>query len=79
VTSRASRVHGDSGSAQDPISWQEVANEGGEYDEFLFVHQLEHALMTETCNAREAFFNAEILEAEIADKAVPREIGALRT
>jgi len=35
--------------------------------------------MTETRSAREAFFNAEILEAEIADKAVPREIGALRT
>ncbi|MBM7414202.1 MULTISPECIES: hypothetical protein [Nocardiaceae] len=65
-------------STPDPVLWQDVSNEN-RYDDFLFVHQLAHANMHETRSAREAFFNAEILEAEVADKAVPREVGALRT
>lgn len=65
------------GPSGEQIPWQDVADEQ-HYDDFLFVHQLAHANMTETRSAREAFFNAEILEAEIADKAVPRETGALR-
>lgn len=63
--------------AGEEVLWQDVSNEQ-QYDDFLFVHQLAHANMHETRSAREAFFNAEILEAEVADKAVPREAGALR-
>jgi hypothetical protein len=65
------------GAAGEPIQWQDVSDEQ-QYDDFLFIHQLAHANMHETRSAREAFFNAEILEAEVADKAVPREAGALR-
>lgn len=61
----------------EPIQWRDVANDQ-RYDDFLFVHQLARANMLETRSAREAFFNAEILENEIADKAVPRETSALR-
>lgn len=65
------------GAAGQPIQWQDASDEQ-QYDDFLFVHQLGHADLHETRSAREAFFNAEILEAEVADKAVPREVGALR-
>ena len=62
----------------EPRPWREIADVG-RYDEFLFVHQLARANFTETRAAREAFFNADLLEGEIADKAVPRETNALRT
>lgn len=60
-----------------PIPWEDLDDDAG-YDRSLFVHQLRAGNLTETRSAREAFFNAEILEAEIADKAVQRETDALK-
>ncbi|WP_157157010.1 hypothetical protein [Diaminobutyricimonas sp. LJ205] len=48
------------------------------YDDTLFVRQMHAAELMETSQAREAFFNAEILTQEIEDKGVPAEIERLR-
>lgn len=50
-----------------------------EYVDTLFVRQMLEADMPETREAREAFFNAEILEREIMDKSIAAEVGALST
>ncbi|MFS4095233.1 serine/threonine protein kinase [Streptomyces sp. AF1A] len=47
------------------------------YDGALFVRQMHEAGMFACDEAKEEFFNAEILSREIADKAVPEEISAL--
>lgn len=49
------------------------------YDDALFVRQLDEARLPETFAAREAFFNAEILEREVIDKGVQSEASALAT
>lgn len=61
----------------EPVRWRDLDDEDN-YGGSLFVHQLRTANLVETRSAREAFFNAEILEAEIADKALPRELDALK-
>ncbi|MFF7167374.1 hypothetical protein ACFZBP_39395 [Streptomyces sp. NPDC008086] len=48
-----------------------------QYEGALFVHQLRHAGMIECDDAKEEFFNAEILSHEVTDKAVPEEMEAL--
>lgn len=47
------------------------------YEGALFVQQLRHAGMIECDDAKEEFFNAEILSHEVTDKAVPEEVEAL--
>lgn len=49
------------------------------YSNALFVRQLDEARLPETFAAREAFFNAEILEREVIDKGVQSEGSALAT
>lgn len=49
------------------------------YDGALFVRQLDEAGLPETFSAREAFFNAEILEREVTDKGLVTEMSALST
>jgi hypothetical protein len=49
------------------------------YDDALFVRQMDEAGLPETFAAREAFFNAEILEREVTDKGIQPEISALST
>ncbi|WP_338684001.1 hypothetical protein QD712_26015 [Streptomyces acidiscabies] len=48
-----------------------------QYEGALFVRQMRHAGMVECDDAKEEFFNAEILSHEVTDKAVPEEIDAL--
>lgn len=50
-----------------------------EYDDALFVHQMNEAGLPETFSAREAFFNAEILEREVTDKGIATELSTLST
>ncbi|MAS53416.1 MAG: hypothetical protein CMJ44_02095 [Pimelobacter sp.] len=49
-----------------------------QFDDALFVRQMEAANLLETRSAREAFYNAEILTQEVEDKAVPAEMDRLR-
>lgn len=49
------------------------------YDGALFVRQMDEAGLPETFSAREAFFNAEILEREVMDKGIASEVSALST
>ncbi|MHA7210069.1 hypothetical protein [Arthrobacter sp. MDT1-65] len=49
------------------------------YDGALFVRQMNEAGLPETFAAREAFFNAEILEREVTDKGIQPEVSALST
>lgn len=49
-----------------------------ELDRALFVRQLRAAGHVELAGAKYEFFNAELLAREILDKAVPRELDALR-
>ena len=49
------------------------------YDDALFVRQMDEAGLPETFAAREAFFNAEILEREVVDKGIQPEVSALST
>lgn len=49
------------------------------YDDALFVRQMNEAGLPETFAAREAFFNAEILEREVTDKGIKSEVSALST
>ncbi|MET4226236.1 hypothetical protein [Oerskovia enterophila] len=49
------------------------------YDDALFVRQMDEAGLPETFAAREAFFNAEILEREVIDKGMAPEVSALST
>lgn len=49
-----------------------------DYTETLFARQMDEAGLVETHSAREAFFNAEILTREIADKGIPAEENALQ-
>ncbi|WP_125099273.1 hypothetical protein [Leucobacter chromiireducens] len=62
-----------------PTRGLQMLPEEAEYDDALFVHQLNEAGISETNSAREAFFNAEILEREIADKGIGRELTGLAT
>ncbi len=48
-----------------------------QYDGALFVRQMHHADMFECDDAKEEFFNAEILSHEVTDKAVAEELEAL--
>ncbi|QJT03185.1 serine/threonine protein kinase [Streptomyces asoensis] len=48
-----------------------------QYEGALFVRQMEHAGMFECDDAKEEFFNAEILSHEVTDKAVTEEVEAL--
>lgn len=50
-----------------------------QYDGALFVRQMGEAGLPETFAAREAFFNAEILEREVTDKGIRPEVIALST
>lgn len=49
-----------------------------QFDDALFVRQMEAAHLPETRSAREAFFNAEVFTQEVEDKAVPAELDRLR-
>ncbi|MFJ9624683.1 serine/threonine protein kinase [Streptomyces sp. NPDC101181] len=49
----------------------------GKYDGTLFVHQMHEAGMIECDEAKEEFFNAEILSHEVTDKGVPEELQTL--
>lgn len=53
-------------------------DDDAQFDDALFVRQMEVAQLLETRSAREAFFNAEILTQEVEDKAVPAELDKLR-
>ncbi|WP_426621588.1 hypothetical protein [Microbacterium sp. As-52] len=57
---------------------EELVDES-KYDGALFVRQLDEAGLPETRSAREAFFNAEILEREVTDKGLSTEVSALST
>lgn len=57
---------------------EELAD-SAKYDSALFVRQMDEAGLPETFAAREAFFNAEILEREVTDKGVQSEVSALST
>ncbi|MFJ5269304.1 hypothetical protein [Streptomyces sp. NPDC088358] len=48
-----------------------------QYEGALFVRQMRHAGMFECDDAKEEFFNAEILSHEVTDKAVAEELQAL--
>lgn len=52
-------------------------NDESNYREALFVRQMEAARLVETFEAKEAFFNAEILMHEVLDKGIPAEEAAL--
>ncbi len=58
-------------------SLQELDDEA-QFDDALFVRQMEAANLVETRSAREAFFNAEIFTQEVEDKAVPGELDRLK-
>lgn len=49
----------------------------GRYDGTLFVHQMHEAGMIECDEAKEEFFNAEILSHEVTDKGVAEELQVL--
>jgi hypothetical protein len=53
--------------------------DGARFDDALFIRQMAEANLDATRPAREAFFNAEILGQEVADKGVPVEVEALRS
>ncbi|GAB2619264.1 hypothetical protein [Pseudactinotalea suaedae] len=53
-------------------------DDDAQFDDALFVRQMEAARLPETRSAREAFFNAEILTQELEDKGVPAELDKLR-
>lgn len=57
----------------------EELHDNDKYDDALFVRQINEAGLPETFAAREAFFNAEILEREITDKRIQSEVSALST
>lgn len=52
-------------------------DDDAQFDDALFVRQMEAAKLLETRSAREAFFNAEIFTQEVEDKAVPVELDRL--
>lgn len=62
----------------EPRGLEELTDDS-KYDGALFVLQMNEAGLPETFAAREAFFNAEILEREVTDKGIPPEISALST
>lgn len=64
--------------AKEPRGLEELLEET-KYDDALFVRQMDEAGLPETFAAREAFFNAEILEREVADKGILPEVSALST
>lgn len=59
-----------------PLPVQELP-EDVSYDDMLFVKQLAAAAISETESAKQAFFNAEALSREVADKRVGEQIDAL--
>jgi len=69
---------GTGSAASAPVRPLEELTDPSRFDDTLFVKQMVEAKLTATRTAREAFFNAEILGQEIADKAVTVEIDALR-
>ncbi|WP_010204181.1 hypothetical protein [Salinibacterium sp. PAMC 21357] len=63
---------------EEPRGLEELP-ENNVYDDALFVRQMDEAGLPETFAAREAFFNAEILEREVTDKGIQLEVSALST
>ncbi len=57
-------------------TWRELEDDA-RFSDSLFVKQMHEARLTQTRQAREAFFNAEILEQEVADKGIAAEATAL--
>jgi hypothetical protein len=64
-------------SAAAPFPLQDLP-EDISYEDMLFIKQLAAAEIAETESAKQAFFNAEALSREIADKRVGEHIDALR-
>jgi hypothetical protein len=60
-----------------PLTVQELPDDVY-YEDMLFVKQLAAAQIPETESAKQAFFNAEVLSREVADKRVGEHIDALR-
>jgi hypothetical protein len=63
---------------EEPRGLEELVDDT-KYDGALFVRQMDEAGLPETFAAREAFFNAEILEREVTDKGIQPEVSALST
>lgn len=63
---------------KEPRGLEELVDDT-KYDGALFVYQMDEAGLPETSAAREAFFNAEILEREVTDKGIQPEVSALST
>lgn len=63
---------------EEPRGLEELIDDS-KYDGALFVRQMDEAGLPETFAAKEAFFNAEILEREVVDKGIQPEIAALST
>jgi hypothetical protein len=63
--------------ASAPLAVQELPDDVS-YEDMLFVKQLVAAAIAETESAKQAFFNAEALSREVADKRVGEHIDALR-
>jgi hypothetical protein len=63
---------------EEPRGLEELVD-NTKYDGALFVRQMDEAGLPETFAAREAFFNAEILEREVTDKGIQPEVSALST
>lgn len=63
---------------EEPRGLEELLDDT-KYDGALFVRQMDEAGLPETFAAREAFFNAEILEREVVDKGIQPEFAALST
>lgn len=72
-----SQLHLDAASAPAPRTVQELADVS-RYDNTLFVRQLLEADIPETFAAKAAFFNAEILNRDVADKSAASELELLR-
>lgn len=67
------------GSSAFPSRPLQALVDASRFDDALFVRQMQEAKLTSTRAAREAFFNAEILGQEIADKGIPAEIATLQS
>jgi hypothetical protein len=62
---------------RDPLGLQDLP-EGSAYERALFVRQLRHNGHTQLGASQRQFFNAELMVRDVADKAVQREVDALR-
>ena len=70
------RIHFGSSETPEPLAIEALTDEG-RYDSALFVRQLAAAGITETRSARREFFNAEILQREVRNKAIDEEVAEL--